>query len=110
MLVPSQRIVCANRCSFFVTQRLHRRSNNTKHMKKTIQIAVAGITAMVIGKLTGCSTAGPFVTSISSDGKGDLVVEKNMVHVNGFTGMISMGENPTTQVIKVLPAPQPEQK
>jgi type IV secretion system protein VirB7 len=79
-------------------------------MKKTTQIAVAGITAMAIGALTGCSTAGPFVTSISSDGKGDLIVEKNTVHVNGFTGMVSVGENPTTQVIKVLPEPQPQQK
>jgi hypothetical protein len=78
-------------------------------MKKTIQIAVAGIAVAAIGALTGCSTAGPFVTSISSDGKGDLVVEKNTIHINGFTGMVSMGENPTTQVVKVLPEqPQPQ--
>lgn len=78
-------------------------------MKKTIQIAVAGIAVAAIGALTGCSTAGPFVTSISSDGKGDLVVEKNTIHINGFTGMVSMGENPTIQVVKVLPEqPQPQ--
>ena len=79
-------------------------------MKKIIQIAVTGIMTIAIGALTGCSTAGPFVTSVSSDGKGDLVVEKNTIHINGFTGMVSMGENPTTQVVKVLPDPQQQPK
>jgi type IV secretion system protein VirB7 len=79
-------------------------------MKKITPIAMAGITAVAIGALAGCSTAGPFVTSISSDGKGDLIVEKNTVHVNGFTGIVSTGENPTTEVIKVLPEPQSQPK
>jgi type IV secretion system protein VirB7 len=82
----------------------------TQIMKTAAQIAMAGITAVAIGALTGCSTAGPFVTSISSDGKGDLIVEKNTIHVNGLTGMVSAGENPTTEVIKVLPEPQPQPK
>jgi type IV secretion system protein VirB7 len=79
-------------------------------MKKTIQIAGAGIMAVAVATLAGCSTAGPFVTSISSDGKGDLIVQKNTVHVNGFTGIVSTGENPTTEVIRVLPEPQQQQK
>jgi type IV secretion system protein VirB7 len=79
-------------------------------MKKTIQLAGAGIMAVAVATLAGCSTAGPFVTSISSDGKGDLIVQKNTVHVNGFTGIVSTGENPTTEVIRVLPEPQQQQK
>lgn len=66
--------------------------------------------AVAVATLAGCSTAGPFVTSISSDGKGDLIVQKNTVHVNGFTGIVSTGENPTTEVIRVLPEPQQQQK
>ena len=79
-------------------------------MKKTTQIAIAGIMAVTIATLTGCSTAGPFVTNISSDGKGNLIVQKNTIHVNGFTGIVTTSESPTTQVIKVLPEPQQEQK
>jgi len=52
---------------------------------------------------TGCTTAGPFVTSISSDGRGNLIVEKNTVHHNAFTGTISSGDNPTTTSIKLIP-------
>jgi hypothetical protein len=79
-------------------------------MKKITRNAGAGIMAAAMAALTGCSTAGPFVTNVSSDGKGDLIVERNMVHINGLTGVISMDENPTTQVIKVVPEPQPQPK
>ena len=57
--------------------------------------------AMLAG---GCTSAGPFVTSISSDGKGNLIVEKNTVHMNAFMGTVSSGENPTTQTIQVVPS------
>lgn len=53
--------------------------------------------------LMGCSTAGPYVTNISSDGRGNLIVEKNTVHMNGFTGNISTGDNPTTSTLKFIP-------
>jgi hypothetical protein len=79
-------------------------------MKRTIQIAGTGILVMAIVTLTGCTTAGPFVTNISSDGKGDIIVEKSTVHCNGLTGTVSTGENPTTEVIRVLPEPQQPQK
>ena len=79
-------------------------------MKTNIQIAWTGIMAVAVVTLTGCTTAGPFVTSISSDGKGGIIVEKNTVHCNGFTGTVSSGENPTTEVIRVLPEPQQQQK
>ncbi len=51
--------------------------------------------------LTGCSTAGPFVTSISSDGRGGLIIEKNTVHFNWITQVISTGDHPTSCNIKV---------
>lgn len=50
-----------------------------------------------------CSTAGPFVTSVSSDGRGNLVIEKSMVQMNAFTGTIS-NKNPTTTTIRVVPS------
>ena len=47
-----------------------------------------------------CSTAGPFITNISSDGKGNLVIEKSMVRMNAFTGTVSNTE-PTTSTIRL---------
>jgi hypothetical protein len=79
-------------------------------MKKSTKIASAAIMAVAVATLAGCSTAGPFVTSVSSDGKGDIIVQKSYVHCNGFTGVISTGENPTTEVIRVLPEPAQPQK
>ena len=78
---------------------------NLNHMKvmttkpATKRILIAALLISAVGILGGCSTAGPFITNISSDGKGNLVVEKNTVHFNGFTGVVSTGEVPTTQVI-----------
>ena len=39
--------------------------------------------------LSGCSSAGPYVTNISTDGRGGLTYEKCMVQYNGFTGTVS---------------------
>lgn len=47
---------------------------------------------------TGCSTAGPFVTSISSDGRGNLIVEKSHIRYNSFTGTVSNIDPMTTTV------------
>ena len=55
-------------------------------MKKIFVIS----TLMVIAaELVGCSTAGPFVTNISSDGAGGLTVEKCLLHFNGWNGNMS---------------------
>ena len=43
--------------------------------------------------LASCTTAGPFVVSISSDGKGNLIIEKAYVRMNAFTGMLTMDES-----------------
>ena len=42
--------------------------------------------------LTACTTAGPYVTNISSDGKGGLNIEKCGVKMNRFTGTVSTSE------------------
>lgn len=39
--------------------------------------------------LQACTTAGPFVTNLSSDGNGGLNVEKCSVKMNSFTGTVS---------------------
>ncbi|MCX6968486.1 MAG: hypothetical protein NTZ46_12065 [Verrucomicrobia bacterium] len=53
--------------------------------------------------LSGCTNAGPFVTNISSDGHGNLVVEKNTVHMNAFMGTISNNDQTSIQTIRVNP-------
>ena len=42
-----------------------------------------------IALLTACSSAGPYVTNVSSDGDNGLNVEKCSVELNAFTGTIS---------------------
>ena len=48
--------------------------------------------------LSACSTAGPFVTNISSAGDNSLTIEKCMVQYNGFTGTISNKECTNTSI------------
>ena len=71
--------------------------------------------ALLVGAVlmvAGCvSTAGPFVTNISSDGQGGLVVEKAMVEYNQWTERITT-KNHTTIYIPAkahieYPAAQP---
>lgn len=51
--------------------------------------------------LIGCSTVGPFITNISSDGQGNLTIERAKVEINSFTGTITMVE-PSKRTIKVF--------
>lgn len=47
-----------------------------------MKIAVAGMALMAV-VLGGCSSqAGPFVTNVSSNGAGSIIVEKCMVNLN----------------------------
>ncbi len=64
---------------------------------KHARIAIVALALLT----TGCTTAGPFVTSISSDGRGGLIVEKSMVKYNSFMGTVS-NENTTTTTIKLV--------
>jgi len=64
---------------------------------KPTRLAIIALALLCVG----CTTAGPFVTSISSDGRGGLIVEKSMVKFNSFMGTIS-NENTTTTSIRVV--------
>ena len=55
--------------------------------------------------LTGCSTAGPFVTNLSSDGGGGITVEKCMVHMNAFLGVVSNSDCTNTSIRLSQPTP-----
>ena len=50
----------------------------------------------------GCSMAGPFVTNISSDGKGNLIVEKGYAVKDWWTGAMVNKEGGTS-IIKITP-------
>ncbi|MDD4914484.1 MAG: hypothetical protein PHW13_05530 [Methylococcales bacterium] len=45
-----------------------------------------------IAALTGCTTAGPYVTNISSDGANGLNIEKCKVELNAFLGVVNTGD------------------
>ncbi len=42
--------------------------------------------------LQACTSAGPYVTNISSDGNNGLVIEKCTVKMNAFMGTVSNGD------------------
>lgn len=50
------------------------------------------ITFCVTGLLAGCTTAGPYVTNISSDGANGLNIEKCKVELNAFLGVVNTGD------------------
>ena len=42
--------------------------------------------------LAGCTSAGPYVTNISSDGANGLNIERCKVELNAFLGVVSTGD------------------
>lgn len=42
--------------------------------------------------LAGCTTAGPYVTNVSSDGRNGLNIEKCKVHFNAWMSTVSTGD------------------
>ncbi len=54
----------------------------------------------IVLSVSACSSAGPYVTNISSDGNNGINIEKCKVHFNSFTGNVSTGVC-TTQSIKL---------
>ena len=57
------------------------------------------LTAVVL--IAGCTTAGPYVTGISSDGKGGLIIQKGYAEYNMFFGVLGNKEAGQS-TIKVL--------
>ena len=64
-------------------------------MKK---IAILIAIPLMLVTLAGCSTAGPFVTNISSDGRGGLNIEKQKVEYNAFLGTVSTTETTNSNI------------
>ena len=58
------------------------------------------ILSIAILSLTACTTAGPYVTNLSSDGNNGLNIEKCTAQMNAFMGTVSTGEC-STQNIKL---------
>ena len=57
------------------------------------------ILALIALSMVACSSkAGPFVTSISSDGKGGLVVEKCMVNLNRMITTVESSDCTNTSI------------
>lgn len=52
-------------------------------MKKSL------VALFLVFSLAGCTTAGPYVTNISSDGNNGLDIEKCGVKLNAFMGTVS---------------------
>jgi len=65
----------------------------TDRSLKPISIMKRKALALCLCLLGSCTTAGPFVVSISSDGKGNLIIEKAYVRMNAFTGTVTMDES-----------------
>lgn len=61
---------------------------------------------LLLGSI-GCSSAGPFITNISSDGNGNIIIEKGYVVHDGFLGVIYNGGKTTTTKIRIHPSPIP---
>ena len=57
-------------------------------------IILAGLVLVI----TGCTTAGPYVTNISSDGANGLTIEKCKVEMNAFMGVVSTGDCSTSSL------------
>jgi predicted small secreted protein len=65
-------------------------------MKRSIVLVVMLLMVSVIS--AGCSTAGPFVTNISSDGRGGLNIEKQKVQYNAFMGVVTTTETTNSNI------------
>ncbi|MGK0402766.1 MAG: type IV secretion system protein VirB7 [Alcanivorax borkumensis] len=63
-------------------------------MKKVLGIIFMGLS------MCACTTAGPYVTNISSDGDNGLNIEKCAVKLNAFMGTVSTTEC-TSQHLKL---------
>ncbi len=60
-------------------------------MKKLIFLFIAST-------LAACTTAGPYVTNISSDGNNGLNIEKCKVELNAFLGVVNTGDCITNNI------------
>ena len=62
------------------------------------RLAILITIPLMLVTLAGCTTAGPFVSNISSDGRGGINIEKQKVQFNGFTGCITTVETTSSNI------------
>jgi hypothetical protein len=78
--------------------------NNKPHYIEGSYMTRSIILSIAILSLSACTTAGPYVTNLSSDGNNGLNIEKCTVRLNSIMGMavvgVSTGEC-STQNIKL---------
>ena len=67
---------------------------------KEMSMKKLSIAVFLLVSLAGCTTAGPYVTNISSDGNNGLNIEKCAVQFNSFTGAVS-NTDCTSQSVKL---------
>lgn len=67
---------------------------------KTLKRLAVVLSALALLALPGCTSAGPFITNVYPDGKGNLVVQRAEVEFNGFFGIVST-KNQTQTTIPV---------
>ncbi|MHB8549339.1 MAG: hypothetical protein ACYDAZ_09285 [Thermoplasmataceae archaeon] len=67
---------------------------------RVVKVWGLGLLVVAVAMLQGCSTAGPFVTDISSDGNNGLNVEKCSAQMNAFMGTVS-NSNCTSEHIQL---------
>ena len=73
----------------------------------TVRLSTTALVCAVL-MVAGCATtAGPFVTNISSDGQGGLVIEKAMVEYSQWSEGISTKNHTTSTICIGYPAAQP---
>ena len=68
----------------------------TMHIPENTILKTLGCLAVLA--VSACTNAGPFVTSISSDGNNGLIVEKCQLHMNAFMGTVSNENCTNTQI------------
>lgn len=68
-------------------------------MKPLVKIIVCSLAYL----LAGCTTAGPYVTNISSDGAYGLNIEKCKVELNAFLGVVNTGDCTSSSLKLVNP-------
>ena len=69
-----------------------RRTNWLRPLLERTHMKLNLIALGLLAVLAGCTTAGPYVTNISSDGRNGLNIEKCAVKMNAFMGTVSTTE------------------
>ena len=88
--------------------------NDGKKLSESLRSGGFGtlVFAAICLGLNGCGTVtgGPFVTNLSSDGLGNLSIEKCTIQVNEWSGGVNNGDCHTTTLRITAPGQETPQK